>query len=135
MQFRNQICLFLAFFLLVSNTGFSFNVHYCGEKIASVSLKSNFPNEKLEDECCGITEKKSNCCNNKIVHFHKNIEQVVVNAFSLQLDFCFLAQENQSVAFYFIPNFKSTSIPAYYCDAHAPPLFKLYSQYIFYDRF
>ena len=31
-----------------------------------------------------------------------------------------------------ITNFKINSIPTYFCDANAPPCFKLYSQYIFY---
>ena len=37
MQFKKHISLLIAFFLLVSNSGLAFNVHYCGDKIAAVS--------------------------------------------------------------------------------------------------
>jgi hypothetical protein len=32
----------------------------------------------------------------------------------------------------FTSNFKINSLSTYFCDANAPPFFKLYSQYIFY---
>ena len=40
MNLKKCTGLFLALLLLVSNIGFAFDVHYCGGKIASVSLKT-----------------------------------------------------------------------------------------------
>lgn len=133
MKFKKHISIFLAFFLLVSNTGFSFNVHFCGDKIASVSLKSNFKKPNSHKTCCGAVEKKSSCCNDKVFNFHKNIEQVIVKSFSSEIASVFLISNEKPIIFSALPSFKTNAVLSYYCDAHAPPLFKLYQQYIFYD--
>jgi len=57
MYFKKQICLFLAFFLLVSNSGLAFNVHFCKGKIASVS--SVFSKEEV---CKMLIVKEKACC-------------------------------------------------------------------------
>ena len=132
MKFKKHISIFLAFFLLVSNTGFSFNVHFCGDKIASISLKSNFTKPSSDKACCATIEKKEHCCNDKVFNFHKNIEQVIVKSFSSEVSVAVLIPESKPVIFTALPNFESNPTPSYYCDAHAPPLFKLYQQYIFY---
>lgn len=133
MKFKKQICIFLAFFLLVSSTGFSFNVHFCGDKLSSISLKSNFTKPNSHKSCCAVIEKKESCCNDKVFNFQKNIEQVLVKNFSSQVASGVLNQDLKPVIFTALPEFKSNPKPSYYCDAHAPPLFKLYQQYIFYD--
>ena len=133
MKFKKHICLFLAFFLLVSNTGFSFNVHFCGDKIASISFSSNVSKQNLDESCCGIVENNTNCCNDKVLNFQKNIEQVIVKSFSSEVASAVLISNEKPIIFSALPSFKTNAIPSYYCDAHAPPLFKLYHQYIFYD--
>lgn len=132
MIFKKQICLFLAFFLLVSNVGLAFNVHYCGNKIASVSLKSNFTAANSEKNCCGVIEKKSSCCKDKVINFQKKSDNFIVKAFSFQVDSPFIVQEWNPIYFTECSIFKSNKITSYFCDANAPPLFKLYSQYVFY---
>ena len=133
MKFKKHFCVLLAFFLLVSNTGFSFNVHFCGDKIASISLASNASKQNLDESCCEAFETKTNCCNDKVFNFHKNIEQVIVKSFSSEVTANVLISESKPIIFTALPSFKKCAIPSYYCDAHAPPLFKLYQQYIFYD--
>ena len=133
MKFKKQICIFLAFFLLVSSTGFSFNIHFCGDKLSSVSVKSNFTKPDSHKSCCAIVEKKESCCNDKVFNFHKSIEQLIVKSFSSQITLDVLIVELKPVIFTSLASFKSGPTPSYYCDAHAPPLFKLYQQYIFYD--
>lgn len=133
MKFKKHIALFLAFFMLVSNVGFALNVHYCYNQIASVSLNTTAPSN-LEEDCCGVVEKLSHCCKDRIVVLQKKSDQALVKSFSLQLSEAVLAQKWQPIiqtAIFFSQN---TNVPAYYCDSHAPPLFKLYSQYIFYEK-
>ena len=36
------IGLILSFLIFISNTGLAFNVHYCGNEVSSISLKTNF---------------------------------------------------------------------------------------------
>jgi predicted transcriptional regulator len=55
MQIKKHIALLLAFFLLISNSGLAFNVHYCGEKIAAIS--SVFSDEEVCEML--IKEEKS----------------------------------------------------------------------------
>lgn len=130
MRFRKQICLFLAFSLLVSNIGFALNVHYCGDEIASISLKSYANPEK---RCCGATaEKKSSCCKDKVILVEKKSDNATIKYFSFQFDYNFRIEDFQAFNFTSPASFNKTAVNAYYCDAHAPPLFKLYSQYIFY---
>ena len=132
MNFRKHICGLLAVLLLVSNVGFAFNVHYCGLEIASVSLKSAFSSNNTEKNCCGIVEEKSHCCKNKVLHFQKKSETSTLNVFTFNSDILFFNQDWKPFLIISTPNFKRNSIASYFCDANAPPIFKLYSQYIFY---
>lgn len=132
MKFKGLICLLLAFFLLLSNTGLTFNVRYCGNEITSVSLKTPVQNQNLEKDCCGVVEKKSHCCKNKEVNFQKKTDDLIQKIVSVHTDFTFLIEEWNPSVFLFISNFKKSQFTSYYCDANAPPFFKLYHQYIFY---
>lgn len=54
--------IFFSFLYLVSSAGVSFNVHYCGGKIKSISFF-----ETDETNCCGTKRKNKNCCKEKTV--------------------------------------------------------------------
>lgn len=131
MNIKKCTSLFLAFLLLVSNVGMAFNVHYCAGEIASVSLESQ--QQIKEKGCCEkIVSKKDSCCKDKVFHFEKKSDNAIVKIFFFELNAPFLIQEWQPVIFSLTANFKITPVATYYCDANAPPLFKLYNQYIFY---
>jgi hypothetical protein len=131
MKFKKHISLFLSVLLLVSNVGLAFNAHYCGGELASVSLASL----KTEKGCCEkVVSKKDSCCKDKKIVFQKKTDNGIVKFFSFQFDYAFLIPESHSVAFTSATNFKNSTAITYYCDANAPPLFKLYSQYLLYDR-
>lgn len=129
MNLKKCTGVFLAFLLLVSNIGFAFDVHYCGGKIASVSLSTTVSPEK---KCCGAKEKKSSCCKDKVVKFEKKSDDATFKVFFFQIAFPAVIQEFKPLAFLSVPNFKSKEIISYYSDANAPPLYQLYHQYIFY---
>ncbi len=132
MNLKKCTGLFLAFLLLVSNIGFAFDVHYCGGEIASVSLNTSAV-AAPEKSCCGSTEKKSSCCKDKVVHIEKKSDNATFKIFFFQIAFPTVIQEYKPIAFLSVPNFKSNQVISYYSDANAPPLFKLYNQYIFYS--
>ncbi len=140
MKFKKHISLFLAFFLLVSNVGFAVDVHYCGGEIASVKpvfWKTVESQNTVEKSCCppkasSTVEEKGDCCKDKVFNIQKKSENTTVTSISFQSDFNFLFEEWNPVVFAKISNFESSEITSYYCDANAPPLFKLYHQYIFY---
>jgi hypothetical protein len=51
-------------FYLVSTSGMSLNVHYCGGKIKHVSLYSS-----SEKGCCGKKKMSKKCCKDKVAYF------------------------------------------------------------------
>jgi hypothetical protein len=132
MNFRKHICITLAFLLLVSNIGFAFNVHYCGDEISSISLKTTLSSEEIEKNCCGEIEEKSDCCDTKVLHFQKKSETSLSHLFFQITDFHLPDTHWNPNTPVTISNFKSNSTTTYFCDANAPPYFKLYSQFIFY---
>ncbi|MFV8378504.1 HYC_CC_PP family protein [Flavobacterium sp. LB3R33] len=132
MKFNRHISLLLAFFVLVSNMGLAFNVRYCGNDITSVTLKTPAQDQNLEKDCCGVIEKKSHCCKDKEVKFQKKTDDLIQKTVSFHSDFILLTNEWNPSVFSFVSNFKKNAFTLYYCDANAPPFFKLYHQYIFY---
>lgn len=135
MQIKKHISLFLAFFVLVSNSGLAFNVHYCEGKIAAIS--SVFSKEEVckmpvkeTKSCCAkeqTTHKK--CCSDKEVKLESKTEKVVIKTISFDLDSVFVFQDFNSFDFVFLPKTVTTQNVTYYCDANAPPLYKLYCQF------
>ncbi|WP_414000214.1 HYC_CC_PP family protein [Flavobacterium sp. W1B] len=136
MKFKKHISLLLAIFLLVSNLGLAINVHYCGGEIASVApvyLKKTSVEQSAEKACCSVVSKtKEECCKDKVVHFEKNSDNFVVKKFFSSIAIAILVHEWRPAVFLSTSNFKVYSVPPYFCDANAPPFFKLYNQYIFY---
>ena len=131
MSIKKCTSLFLAFLLLVSNVGLAFNVHYCGKEIASVSL--NTVSQSTEKGCCEkIVAKKDSCCKDKVVNFQKKSDNATIKAFSFNPQFPFLIQQWQTIVFSPLLPLEREHSATYFCEANAPPLFKLYSQYIFY---
>jgi hypothetical protein len=136
MQFKKHICLLLAFLILGSNVGLAFNIHYCGGKIASVSLSlpSVLSLQKDKDCCLKKVVKKESCCKDKKIVLKEKADNQIVKSFSFQFDYVFLVPVYHPAVFSAVPNFKNNLSPAYYCDANAPPFYKLYSQYLLYDK-
>lgn len=127
----------LAFLLLVSNSGFAFSVHFCGGKLASIT--SSFTTEEVCDmpavekkSCCAApSDNDKPCCENKTVDLKKSAD-VIVKVFSFELSSPFLPVFSQPT-FEILPiQIASEQEDFYFFDNHSPPLFKLYSQYIFY---
>jgi hypothetical protein len=141
MKINRHISILIAMLILVSNVGLAFNVHYCHGKVSSVTLTYRLDEpcdvnkEKEEDasSCCSAKiDNHKKCCKNDIVKLKDKSDNIIVK--SQQLDFA---------AFYTVNEWKSVQpscevpfavkeIPSFYCEANAPPLFKLYCQYIFY---
>lgn len=130
MVFKKHISLLLTVFLLVSNLGLAFNVHYCDDEIASISINEAPSSRENIDECCGVVEKESQCCNDKVIKAEIKSDQIIVK--SLLVDFIAVKEYWKPQVFTLQNNFKQRDISTYYCDAHAPPLYLLYSQYTFY---
>lgn len=139
MQIKKCTSLFLALLLLISNFGLAFNVHYCNDKIESFSSvfpsisQNNTTDFSLKRCCCVEDLSKNSCCENKVVDLKKESKDVITKSFSFQIDASFLITiASDSISNRSVKSFSPQSFTKYYCIANAPPLFKLYSQYIFY---
>ncbi len=132
MKFKKQLCILLTFSLLVSNLGLAYNVHYCEDKVASVSFQYTTDTSTAEMGCCGEVEKEAKCCKNKIIKSEVKSDQIMVKSFSIDTEYIPLVTNWDSFYLISTPFSKPTDSLTYYCDAHAPPLYLLYSQYTFY---
>jgi len=133
MNFRKHISILLAFFLLVSNLGLALNVHYCDNEIASVSLSTLSASQKAEEDCCGVVEKDSKCCDNKVIRAEVKSDRIIVNSLSFDASYVTVDVDWNSPIFTSDFQFKTREKTAYCCEANGPPLYLLYSQYTFYS--
>ena len=139
MNFRRHISITIAFLILVANMGFAINVHYCHNEVASVSIAY-----KLEESCDHHAEEKKACCaaaENDYKHCCKDdlvklqddkTDNIIVKSLQLDLGAFCPAGDWRPVVSYPEVQLVSQQHASFYCEAHAPPLFKLYCQYIFY---
>lgn len=139
MKFNKHISFIIAFFLLVSNSGLAFNVHFCEGKIASVSSVFSkeeiceTPVEASEKKCC-VEKAKSHksCCQDKLVNLEDESATLILKSLPFNSYFLVLIEEWNPIVFSSVSKSKSSKITSYFCDTNAPPFFKLYHKYIFY---
>jgi hypothetical protein len=137
MKMSKITAIVVALLVLVSNAGVAMTVHYCGGKIASVS--SGFsdketcaePKAVAEKGCCAKETSHKKCCSDKKLNLKGKALDVVVKASENGFT-PFVLPVFEPVDFTYVAAVKTQQLPSYYCDANAPPLFKLYHQYIFY---
>lgn len=142
MRFNKYTSILLTFLILASNMGMALNVHYCGGAISSVSFAykqaeacGSKHNEASEACCVTITKSDGDgCCENDLVKLHdeNTTKDVIVKSLQLDLGAFYMVSEWKSLAVAVPSPLVTTESPSFYCDSHAPPLFKLYCQYIFY---
>jgi hypothetical protein len=137
MIFKKHASFLMAFYLLISSCGLAFNVHYCGDTIASVSSVFNteepcemqvHPEDKA---CCSISsENHKGCCSDETIQ--ADLDDVVTKQLHFELD-CVLILPHLEFTFLIISGeVINNQMLDYYCEANAPPLYLLYSQYVFY---
>lgn len=127
----------LAAALLFSNLGLAINIHYCGTEIEKVELgyaaSINCAEDTHEKACCkekNETDKKD-CCKNETI---KQKTDEVIKVFTTQLSADFITP----VVYKFQPivisknNLPKKINATFRCESNAPPLYKLYSQYLLY---
>ncbi len=124
--------IFLTFLLLVSNTGMSFNVHFCADVVASITINSDLNVQEIEDDCCGITEEQSQCCDDKVIVVEKKSDQIVIKSSSFETSIFLLVTNNDVLEIVSKVNFKRLTTSNYICNANSPPIFERNCQLVFY---
>ncbi len=134
MNFRKHISIVLASLVLLANLGLSFAVHYCKDEIASVSFQYQEDEPCVEDvkSCCATADSHDSCCSNKLIKVEKQTDDILVKTLQLDLEqTVFSSDWKPNLVAFESENFVSNEV-AFYCDSHAPPLYKLYCQLVFY---
>ncbi|MDO4782375.1 MAG: hypothetical protein Q4A09_04050 [Capnocytophaga felis] len=137
MVIRKFTNILLAILILFSNSGWALSFHYCKDELYSISISYTEVSEQESDSCnldggcCGTKDDHSDCCDNQTFESSKSDNNLISNTFELNL-FSFVLSET-SYNFDNISILKSNrNIPAFYIDLNAPPLYKLFCQFVFY---
>jgi hypothetical protein len=119
---------------LLANLGLSFAVHYCKDEIASVSFQYQEDEPCVEDvkSCCAKEDSHDSCCSNKLIKVEKKTDDILVKNFQLDLEQAVFSADWKPNFITFEPVIVTSNEVAFYCDSHAPPLYKLYCQFVFY---
>jgi hypothetical protein len=141
MKFKRFFTLILALLLLASSAGMSLSMHFCGGIIAyvkpvfsnagpSMLWPDNLFQEKSKSCCTWQDQDEGGCCKNKIVSLDADDEVISTN---LTFDFeSKLFFHSLQYTFTVAHLLETRPKPIYEFRANAPPLYKLYRQYLFY---
>lgn len=141
MQIKKYISTLLTMLILVSSMGLALNVHYCHGKVSSINFAyrkaepCNGHKDEKKAHACGV-EKDSHkkCCKDDLVKL-KDTKSDNILSKSLQLDlgaFCLSEEWNPNTLYLTTASIVTKDTPSFYCESNAPPLYRLYCQYIFY---
>ena len=134
MNFRKHISIVLASLILLVNLGLSFSVHYCKDEIASISFqfKKEEPCVEKVSSCCVNAVSHDFCCSNKVIKVEKKTDDILVKNVQLELQSVVFNTVWQQTVNTFEPEIVTSNRVGFYCDSHAPPLYKLHCQFVFY---
>lgn len=134
MNFKKHISTILASLILLGNLGLSFGIHYCKDEIESVSFhfQQEEPCIEKETSCCAKENSHDSCCSNKVIKVEKKTDDVLVKTLQLDLEQVVLTNDWKPNLIVFTSIASTLNEVAFYSDSHAPQLYKLYCQLVFY---
>jgi hypothetical protein len=141
MKLKKHISTLLSALILFANIGLVLNVHYCHGKVSSVSVNYRLkdacgePVQKKKTKGCCATAAKSHktCCKDNVVKLQDKADKTLVKSVQLDLGAFYVSEAYNNA---FLGSVATVAItknaPAFYAETNAPPLYKLYCQYVFY---
>ena len=137
MNFKKHISIFLALFILLVNSSASLVLHYCHDQIAYVALvyqENKLVDSASEDSCCASdsVEDDGGCCSNEEIKVEKKVDYSLLKDFQFHFAAVTFPVYQEKNFDFKKDNYIKHENVSFYCDSHAPPLYKLYSQYVFY---
>ncbi|MFP9098246.1 HYC_CC_PP family protein [Flavobacterium sp. RHBU_24] len=140
MQFKRFIGALLSALILFSNIGLALNVHYCHGSVSAVTLAYSQKDacaEKAETKkgaCCAApNESHKSCCKNSIVKLQDKTDTAITKSLQLDLGVFYAVDVYHPITiFYADAPVTVKDSPSFYADSNAPPLYKLYCQYVLY---
>lgn len=134
---RKYISLLLALFILFVNSSATIVFHSCHDEITYVTLnyqEKSLANSADENSCCSPTkdEKKTDgCCSNQEIKVDKKIDYSLANELKVLFQAVFVSIKMKQNGQQTLPTKAQENINYTY-DSHAPPIYKLNSQLLFY---
>ncbi len=133
MKFKQPILFLFTFFIFFSNVELALNIHYCGNEIAVISVQTPHSSSSSEENCCGLIEKKSHCCHNKVVTIQKKADPGIVKSKILITKSVFQSKYEVPIIVANPIAIKSQLKSTIFSFKTGPPLYKLYHQFVFYS--
>lgn len=125
---------FFVIILLTSKVGLALNVHYCGGKIAEISMAWQAEGcqiSYLSDNQQGFEVKKSHCCDDKIVFIQNNNPQKVFY-FSYDLNIPISLEQQQNFVLFMKFHLQKNIPLNSSCFIRKSKIFLLNSAFVFY---
>lgn len=141
MKLKKHISIILSALVLFSNIGLMLNVHFCHGQVSSVAVtyksaaRCEMPKEHHKKACCAVAEKatKKSCCKHGTVKLEDKSDKTLVKSLQLDLGTFYVSEAyNEALFVYNAPLAIQKDTPAFYTETNAPPLYKLYCQYVLY---
>lgn len=136
MKFKRNIAIAFTCYYMMICVGLTLTVHFCGGMLAGVSAITQVEvnNSTPDPEACCVvkTETNKDCCNDAIIDLSEVKEDSLFSTFDISAQFVAIIPELTSIVFKTIKFENKIALPNYTFQSNAPPLYKLYSTYIFY---
>lgn len=118
--------------ILFSNLGLAFNVHYCHDEIASVSIDYSIQNDDNSNCCCVKKNVQKKCCSDTTIKTDNKSDNFVVKQVDFDLQQFVITQQFENNFQTQIVSIQRQNLIENYSEANSPPLYKLYCQFVFY---
>ncbi|MFJ1429651.1 HYC_CC_PP family protein [Capnocytophaga canimorsus] len=120
--------------LIFSNSGLAFSLHYCKEKLASVSVTiESMAMDKEPDSCCLSDKENTSCCDDKSVEAPETDDEFLSKILKINESTFILPYE---VAHIFVKTAsaerKLSNSYTQNTQSNSPPLYQLYCRLVFY---
>lgn len=124
----------LSFLILVSNVGLAINIHYCHDRVASVTLGYPESDSCNDDQgtCCAKEDNHKKCCSETTIKAEKKSDNFVVKSISFDAQQFLITHEFDFNFQRQIVSIKKQNLIENYSESNSPPLYKLYCQLVFY---
>lgn len=136
MKFKRNIAIAFTCYYMMICVGLTLTVHFCGGMLAGVSAITQVEvnNSTPDPEACCVAKAKANkdCCNDAIIDLSEVKDDSLFSSYDLSEQFVTVIPELPSIIFKTIEFENKVALPNYTFQSNAPPLYKLYSTYIFY---
>ena len=87
---KKILILFFSMLYLVVTTGFSINMHFCGDHLVDLTINSS----TREETCCGKKEIKKGCCTEKSTTIKITDKHLIKDNFKINTKKIYLTKQN-----------------------------------------